>query len=67
MPEEVPFDPATTSVELESSLAELETALSPLFKQEWAAQMDGLDPLERAKMDVMIAYTIVDLIWSELS
>ncbi|KAI9639439.1 Sas10/Utp3/C1D family-domain-containing protein [Dioszegia hungarica] len=63
MPEEVPFDPATTSVELESSLAELETALSPLFKQEWAAQMDGLDPLERAKMDVMIAYTIVDLIW----
>lgn len=63
MSTEPTFDPSTTPIELSSSLTQLESALSPLLAKEWSAQMEGMDPLERAKMDVMIAYTIVDLIW----
>lgn len=66
MPEEIPFDSTTTPLELSSSLLELETALSPILSRDWSEQLEVLSPLERAKMDVMMAYTIVDLIWGKL-
>lgn len=65
MSTEIPFDPATCPSHLSSSLDDLTSALSPLLGQDWADTLDNLDPLERAKMDVMMAYTVVDLIWGE--
>ncbi|WVQ80625.1 hypothetical protein IAT38_002730 [Cryptococcus sp. DSM 104549] len=55
--------PADTLASLTTSLDALEAALAPLEAQQWSETIGELAPLERAKMDVLAAYTVNDLVW----
>jgi exosome complex protein LRP1 len=46
---------------------QLQDSLKPLFSAEWEETREKLGTLERAKMDIMLAYAINDLVWSQLS
>lgn len=52
---------------LTSSLESLRSAFGPLLSKPLDDSLNEMDPLERAKMDIMIAYTLVDLVWGESS
>lgn len=58
-------DPAATLRSFDASLSALETTIAPLFDQSLNTLRDGLDGIDRAKLDVLLAYTINNLVWSE--
>lgn len=60
-------DPSTALESLSTSLSVLEAALVPFLAtplEETLAQNDG-EPLQKAKLQVMVGYVVHDLIWSE--
>lgn len=60
------IDVSDTLAQLTASLVSVSTALTPLLATslEQLAE-DGIDPLEKAKLEVTMAYVVHDLIWSE--
>ena len=60
-------DPTKTLPQLSTSLATLEEALAPLLATPFEEVSEGLEPLVKARLDVMVGYVVHDLIWSELS
>lgn len=60
-------DPTKTLSQLSTSLATLEEALAPLLATPFEEVSEGLEPLVKARLDVMVGYVVHDLIWSELS
>ncbi|TXT15575.1 hypothetical protein VHUM_00078 [Vanrija humicola] len=56
-------DPRTSLAALDGTLDHLEASLAPLFARPWAETLAGLEPLQRAKADVLLAYAINDLVW----
>lgn len=60
--------PSATLSELQDELNSLEATLKPLLERPWRDTMGDIeDHLQKAKIGVMTAYTICDLIWSESS
>ncbi|CAK9783758.1 hypothetical protein CC85DRAFT_289578 [Cutaneotrichosporon oleaginosum] len=59
-------DPAATLRDFSVSLDTLESALAPLLARPLAETRDALGTIERAKLDVLIAYTINNLVWMYL-
>lgn len=54
--------------ELSSAVATLSAALSPLLATSLVEVVEeGIEPLEKAKLEVTMAYVVHDLIWSESS
>lgn len=60
-------DPSSTLAEMSASLTLLEAALEPLLAKPFDQVRDGLDPLQKARLEVMSGYVVHDLIWSESS
>lgn len=58
-------DPSAALKSFDSTLSALETAVAPLFDQSLNSLRDGLGGIDRAKLDVLLAYTINNLVWSE--
>lgn len=58
-------DPSASLKLFDSTLSALETAVAPLFDQSLNSLRDGLGGIDRAKLDVLLAYTINNLVWSE--
>ena len=58
-------DPSTTLASLTASLTALESAFAPLHSLPWVDTTAALGTLDRAKMDVLAAYAINDLVWGE--
>lgn len=58
-------DPAAALAQLKTSLDGLEGALAPILSQPWNETLEGTTSVERAKMDVLLAYSINNLVWSE--
>ncbi len=50
---------------LSTSLSDVERILKPLLDKPWDDTLEDLDGLQRAKMNVLVAYGICDLVWSE--
>lgn len=59
-------DPTASLDSLSTSFAALQFALSSLHTRPWSETTESLSSLERAKMDILLAYAINDLIWGEL-
>jgi len=59
------FDPAITVAALNTSLLSLEEALSNLHSKAWSETRESLSTLERAEMDILLAYAINDLTWGK--
>ena len=57
-------DPTLTLGALSDSLDELEAILDPLFEQTLQQNLDKLDAIQKAKMSVLVAYVIQDLVMS---
>ena len=57
-------DPTLTVEALSNSLDELEGVLDPLFEQTLQHNLDKLDAIQKAKMSVLVAYVIQDLVMS---
>ena len=57
-------DPTLTVEALSNSLDELEGVLDPLFEQTLQQNLDKLDAIQKAKMSVLVAYVIQDLVMS---
>jgi hypothetical protein len=60
-------DPQVTLATLSSSLTTLEESLAPLLATPFEDLTQDLDPLQKAKLEVMTGYVVHDLIWSECS
>lgn len=58
-------DPTATLKSFDASLNALEAAVAPLFKQGLNTLRDELGGIDRAKLDVLLAYAINNLVWSE--
>lgn len=59
------MDPVETLATLNTAVKELETALSPILAVPLVELLaSGKDSLEKAKLDVTLAYVVHDLIWS---
>ncbi len=58
-------DPAATLRDFNVSLDSIEAALAPLLTRPLNETREGLDAIQRAKLDVLVAYTINNLLWSE--
>jgi exosome complex protein LRP1 len=59
-------DPSETVTDLASALTSLEAALDPLLASTYEEVSNPtLDPLQKAKLDVIVGYVVHDLIWSE--
>lgn len=65
-------DPSTTLATLSSTLSTLESSLEPLLATPFetlcsATNQDGseLDPLLKARLEILTGYVVHDLIWSE--
>lgn len=57
--------PTATLAELKVELDSLEETLKPLLARPWRDTVGDIeDHLQKAKIGVMTAYTICDLIWS---
>lgn len=67
MAEEVPVD--ATLKELMSSLSSLETTLEPLMKHKFADLQEQMakEPVARARLEILTAYAVHDLMWSTCS
>ncbi|RSH82767.1 uncharacterized protein EHS24_007762 [Apiotrichum porosum] len=59
-------DPAAALAQLKTSLDGLEGALAPILSQPWNETLEGTTSVERAKMDVLLAYSINNLVWMYL-
>ncbi|EJT51472.1 hypothetical protein A1Q1_07234 [Trichosporon asahii var. asahii CBS 2479] len=59
-------DPSASLKSFDSTLSALETAVAPLFDQSLNSLRDGLGGIDRAKLDVLLAYTINNLVWMYL-
>lgn len=58
-------DPSATLKSFDTTLSALETAVAPLFDQSLNSLRDDLGGIDRAKLDVLLAYAINNLVWSE--
>lgn len=58
-------DPSAALKSFDSTLSALETAVAPLFDQSLNTLRDELGGIDRAKLDVLLAYAINNLVWSE--
>ena len=56
-------DPMPGLEQLSSSLDQLEHVLEPLLEKPWNETLQGLDVLQRAKLNVLLAYVVHDLAW----
>lgn len=62
------MDPIETLATLSTAVTELQTALSPILAVPLVELLAGAtDSLEKAKLDVTLAYVVHDLIWSTSS
>lgn len=61
------FDPREALDEIDQDLDNLEAVLKPLLTSSWQEIISTLGNMEQAKMNMIMAYGICDLIWSELS
>lgn len=59
------YDPRESLEQIDEDLTALENVLKPLLERPWAETMDVLGNMEQAKMGMLMAYGICDLIWSE--
>lgn len=64
--------PTDIPSKLDTHLTDLTAAFEPILSHgSWSdaldAECDPSDPLERAKANVMLAYTLVDLVWGEFN
>lgn len=59
-------EPSDILLTLNSSLDLLESSLQPLLSTPLQSLLDSSDPLHQAKLQVMVAYIVHDLIWSKL-
>jgi hypothetical protein len=59
-------DPGASTSALLAALPALEASLGKLKEKPWTETAEGLDSLDRAKMDVLMSYAINDLIWGKL-
>ena len=57
-------EPLETLDSLSSSLDEIEILLGPLFQKSLAQTEEDLEPLQKAKLDVLLTYVIQDLVLS---
>ena len=55
--------PSLTLQAIKSSFSALQSRLVPLLEREWDETLDSLDSVQRAKLDVLMAYMINNLIW----
>lgn len=58
-------DPSAALHALAGTLDRLEAAVAPLLAQPLNDTLNDLAPLERAKMDILVAYAINNLVWGE--
>lgn len=58
-------DPSVALTALTGTMGDLEAAISPLLSKPLNETLGDLQPLERAKLDVLIAYAINNLAWGE--
>jgi hypothetical protein len=61
------FDPLEALDEIDQDIDNLEAVLKPLFSSSWQEVVGALGHMEQAKMNMIMAYGICDLIWSEFS
>lgn len=59
------FDPLEALDEIDQDIDNLEAVLKPLFSSSWQEVVSALGHMEQAKMNMIMAYGICDLIWSE--
>jgi hypothetical protein len=59
------YDPLEALSEIDDDLSSLEKTLEPLFAAPWQDIVASLGNMEQAKMNMIVAYGICDLIWSE--
>lgn len=59
------FDPREALDEIDEDIEKLEAALKPLLASPWQEVVGALGNMEQAKMNMIMAYGICDLIWSE--
>ena len=57
-------EPLETLDSLSSSLDEIEILLGPLFQKSLPQTEEDLEPLQKAKLDVLLTYVIQDLVLS---
>ncbi|EIW70752.1 hypothetical protein M231_02594 [Tremella mesenterica] len=57
------FNPSSSSKGLVESIKAVQDALEPLHQRPFSDTLDELESLDRAKMDILLAYTISDLLW----
>lgn len=60
-------DPKTTLDALSTSLTTLEEALGPLLAKPFEELTEDLEPLQKARLQVMSSYVVHDLVWSEFA
>ena len=58
-------EPSAILAKLTSSCALLESVLSPLHSRSWSDTTESLSTLDRAKLDILLADAINDLVWGE--
>lgn len=59
------FDPREALDEIDQDIDNLEVVLKPLLTSSWQEVVSTLGNMEQAKMNMIMAYGICDLIWSE--
>jgi hypothetical protein len=59
-------DPSAALSALDTSLASLEAAVAPLLARSRASTLDAVGKVDKAKMDVLLAFAINNLVWGEL-
>ena len=58
-------EPGEALSALSDSLPALEEAFAPLLQRPWSETLESMSELDRAKVDILMAYAINDLVWSE--
>lgn len=61
------FDPREALDEIDQDIDNLEAVLEPLLSSSWQEVVGALGNMEQAKMNMIMAYGICDLIWSEFT
>ncbi|KAJ9115497.1 hypothetical protein QFC22_005255 [Naganishia vaughanmartiniae] len=63
------YDPREALEEIDNDLTVLENVLKPLLEagKPWTDVLDTLSNMEQAKMGMIMAYGVCDLIWSEFA
>lgn len=63
--DDLPQDIKETLAQFDDSIGRLETALDPLFKTKLAEVSERLEPQDNAKLNILYAYAINTLFYSE--